>query len=356
MSFIGKPSNFAALETMSTGQLAELISTAKTMLRERQVDAEAERRTRKDRSCPHCGGDEIVRWGVNRGLQRWRCNDCRKTFTGLTSTPLQHIKRRDLVFAVIQDMMSIYPLSCRKAAEELGVHHMTVWRWRRKVMEALENYGDKAFKGIIEADETFVRESRKGSREWVNYSKGLCKPPPRPQWYVFRFQGMLMKRGLSRWQIPVLVLRDRAGATRAEQLPGLSYKHIAPVLDQHLPEDVVLCSDSASSYRKYAKQSGIRLEQMNVRKGEYVKDGTFHIQNANALHQRFKDFMYPFKGPATKYLRGYVGWMVFRDTHKGGDKASRQLLRHAFATDLGAIFPAMLSFAFRYGCHLPASC
>ena len=38
--------------------------------------------------CPHCGGDEIGRWGRCRGKPRYRCASCSRTFTPLTGTPL----------------------------------------------------------------------------------------------------------------------------------------------------------------------------------------------------------------------------------------------------------------------------
>ena len=49
-----------------------------------------------------------------------------------------------------------------------------------------------------------------------------------------------------------------------------------------------------------------------------VRDGVYHIQNADAFHSRFKAFMAPFCGPATRHLPLYVGWMVLRDQLRAG--------------------------------------
>ncbi|HUA76638.1 MAG TPA: hypothetical protein VMA86_03135 [Acetobacteraceae bacterium] len=46
---------------------------------------------------------------------------------------------------------------------------------------------------------------------------------------------------------------------------------------------------------------------MDTRRGIRVRDGVYHIQNANAFHSRFKAFMAPFCGPATRHLPLYVG-------------------------------------------------
>src|ERR1043165_8491377 len=38
--------------------------------------------------CPHWGGRRSQRWGQSHGLPRYRCNGCRRSFNGLTRTPL----------------------------------------------------------------------------------------------------------------------------------------------------------------------------------------------------------------------------------------------------------------------------
>lgn len=58
-----------------------------------------------------------------------------------------------------------------------------------------------SFSGIIEVDETYQRESRKGSREWVRHftdPKNVAKLA-RPRWEDFTTQGLKMVRCLSRW-------------------------------------------------------------------------------------------------------------------------------------------------------------
>jgi hypothetical protein len=36
--------------------------------------------------------------------------------------------------------------------------------------------------------------------------------------------------------------------------------------------------------------------------------GAVHIQNVNAYHSRFKNWLHHFNGVATKYLENYLGW------------------------------------------------
>jgi len=93
-----------------------------------------------------------------------------------------------------------------KAATRCGVDYTTAFRWRHRFLEALNRDKPTRLCGIVEADETFVLESFKGKR------RGL----PRA---ARKRGGKASKRGLSAEQIPVLVARDRTGATIDAVLP-----------------------------------------------------------------------------------------------------------------------------------------
>jgi hypothetical protein len=50
---------------------------------------------------------------------------------------------------------------------------------------------------------------------------------------------------------------------------------------------VLLISDAAASYRRFAQEAGITHETVNGKAGERAR-GAIHIQNVNAWHSRFK--------------------------------------------------------------------
>jgi transposase-like protein len=305
------------LPRLTGAQLRRLATAVDQTIQRREVEAIVEGDGDERPSCPRCQYRRTVRWGVANGNQRWRCPDCSKTFNKLSGTPLAYSKKPEQMFAVARNMVGDQPRSCRKLADELGVHWMTVWRWRMKALRTLEAYGDGQLAGLVEADETFFRESRKGSREWAKHRDGEGPQPPRPRWRDFDKKKAKLPRGLSRWQIPVLVLRDRHGGTRATKLVGLDLSAFEPVLDQALATDAILCTDGAAIYRRYGAKRGRVVEQVNTRQGIRTR-GAIHIQNANAFHARFKEFMRPFRGPSARYLPLYVGWMVFRDRRPPG--------------------------------------
>ena len=93
-----------------------------------------------------------------------------------------------------------------------------------------------------------------------------------------------------------------------------------PLLDRR---DVLLCSDSKSSYKSFANLFDFVHETINAGK-EYV-NGIYHVQNVNAYGSRLKNWMIHFHGVSTKYLDNYLGWMRILDTQK--EMTSDGLLR-----------------------------
>ena len=49
----------------------------------------------EDRQCPHCGTPGAVSRGKARGLRRYQCKGCKKTFNAATGTPLAGLHRKD---------------------------------------------------------------------------------------------------------------------------------------------------------------------------------------------------------------------------------------------------------------------
>ena len=78
--------------------------------------------------------------------------------------------------------------------------------------------------------------------------------------------------------------------------------------------DVLLCSDSKSSYKSFALMFDFAHETINAGK-EHAR-GIYHVQNVNAYGSRLKRWMVRFHGVSTKYLDSYLGWMRIMDTQK----------------------------------------
>ena len=72
---------------------------------------------------------------------------------------------------------------------------------------------------------------------------------------------------------------------------------------------VVACYIFPGSHRSfvgYAKEKGLDHKKIHVRKGQYVKDKVYHLQNVNQTTSGLKQFMARFNGESTKYLQNYL--------------------------------------------------
>ncbi|MGH8853946.1 MAG: IS1595 family transposase, partial [Telluria sp.] len=147
----------------------------------------------------------------------------------------------------------------------------------------------------VEADEMFLLESQKGSR--------TLDRPARKRGGVARW------RGINRDHVCVLVARDRTGGTfdfitgRGAVTAAQLQRHLPPVL----APDVLLVTDGHQAYRAFARAAGIAHEFVNLRAGERGR-GAVHVQNVNAYHQRFRQWLARFNGVASRYLPNYLGW------------------------------------------------
>ncbi|MGE7828239.1 IS1595 family transposase [Paenibacillus sp. NPDC093718] len=85
--------------------------------------------------------------------------------------------------------------------------------------------------------------------------------------------GKAQKRGISDEQVSVVVALDRNGAIFSK-LAGrgrVTASQINDVLGNLLRRDAVLCTDSATNYKTFAKQNKINHEVINIRKDGYEK-------------------------------------------------------------------------------------
>ena len=70
-----------------------------------------------------------------------------------------------------------------------------------------------------------------------------------------------------------------------------------------------------STYDAFCKAENITHEAVNLSQGQRVIKRTYHVQNVNAYHSRFKSWLGHFHGVATKYLPNYLGWCRVMDEY-----------------------------------------
>jgi transposase-like protein len=243
--------------------------------------------------CPHCGGGESVGWGRAHDLERYRCKACRRTFNAATKTPVARLRKKERWFSHAAAM--IEGVSLAKAADRCGVHPSTAFRWRHRFLSAPALDKPQRLKGIVEIDETFILESFKGRRSDL----------PRP---ARKRGGKAKHPGLFFENIPILVARDRAGATIDGVLSEVTAACVAAALQGAVTSTNQIVCDGGVAIRAFARRRAIPMHVVAAPGKPDPAAPDIHINNVNAYHGRLKEWLRRFHGVATKNLPNYLGW------------------------------------------------
>jgi transposase-like protein len=250
--------------------------------------------------CPHCASRQVVKNGSADGLQRFKCRGCAKTFNALTGTPLARLHLRDKWLDQATALRD--GLTLNQVAERLNIAQSTAFRWRHRFLVLPKTVQARLLAGIAEADEAYFLRSCKGQRN-------IGRKPRRRG-------GRAGKRGTSKELTPVLIARDRAGATANFILESTSGNDIGAVLKPILPNDTILCTDGSSALAAAARNLGVEHHAINMAAGVRV-DGAWHVQNVNAFSSRLRGWLRRFHGVSTRYLDSYLGWFRALDRSPG---------------------------------------
>ena len=153
----------------------------------------------------------------------------------------------------------------------------------------------RSLRGIVEADETFILESFKGRRSDL----------PRT---ARKRGGTARHAGAYQDNIPVLVARDRKGATFDAVLPQDDSAAIAAALTGVVAPGNHLIGDGGKSLAAFARRAKIPFHAAPSPGKPTPEAPHLHINNVNAYHGRLKQWLARFNGVATKNLPNYLGW------------------------------------------------
>lgn len=245
-------------------------------------------------SCPCCGevNAVFIRKGIQRGKQRFQCKSCGKKFTydskQLTSNSHQPVESW---VVVLEDTLSLASLD--STAEKIGVCHSTAFHMRHKLLVYMEELTEQSepLEALIEADETYMAESQKGTpvthRKPRKHGEGVGK------------------RGLSDEQMCVCVASDRNHhiITRCVNRGKPSGEDLLNALADHIAGKSVLLCDKARSYNILAEKTDCERVTLD---GHESYNRVYHLNTVNSLHSRFKEMMRKLRGVASKYLNRYA--------------------------------------------------
>lgn len=319
-------------------------------------------------TCPACDSSKIEKYGKrSTGVQVFRCKDCNRIFSLFTGTILEKTRWHwDIWVKVlnltlnnysIEDMVNI--LNKDYGCE--GINPKTVWLWRAKLIHAMAAFPMPILSGVIQADETFIRESQKGSRNLVSTIKGMDRTP--------RYGSSPSKLGTMGPEFATVTTAiDNRGycVCKVSGMGRLTTEQFADIFDPYFDNPSYICSDANPIYEEYcelfkiphyikpssydeilrtngyikhenielskAKETAVRNKKLLVElfkrglieritgKGTLSHSEFCKLKEANGLslgrvnelHKDFKAFINQEKtNVSTKYLQDYVGYFTF---------------------------------------------
>ena len=205
-----------------------------------------------------------------------------------------------------------------RSGTSLGASRDSIWRWRMAIIGVLKPEADDSLAGTVEADEVHERESRKGSREWVRHRRDPANhpAPPRLRWRDYKRHGASCSAppgGWRAWETKLLAATDRAGHRAFEAISDAGQKAISGALLPVMAPDAALCTDGFVTYERIAKDERIPHFALNAGRRTKRTPRSHHINTVNAFIGRFRTFMQPFCGPASKNLAAYGRWHAARN-------------------------------------------
>lgn len=287
----GQNSLLSSLSMIKTNKDFQLLGARETQFNEKQG------------VCPHCNHVKYVKMGKDKGVQRYKCKSCNRTFTPYTGTWMAKIQKKDKLSEYLKLMQQ--GLSLEKIRLKLHITKQTSFDWGHKIINSIKDTGVSKFIGITESDETFFLYSGKGSGS-------LTRKP--------RNRGKQAKtRGIGEEQIAVIVSADRKD-TLSLDVAGkgtISKDDIRESIGNKVNEQTVLCTDGHVSYKGFAMDNKLEHHVLKANIKQFVTQGKYHIQRVNSMHSRLKKWINrDLNGVATKYLQNYMNWFRFKEKFK----------------------------------------
>jgi transposase-like protein len=131
--------------------------------------------------CPICGGNKYIKHGTYKGIQRYKCKECHKTFSKNTNSLWSYSKKDLNVWIKFIELM-MKRRSLRFCAKKLNINLATAFYWRHKILNVLKKDSvPSSLKGYVHMNKTIIKENFKGSRNiaskrrrniWVVAAKG----------------------------------------------------------------------------------------------------------------------------------------------------------------------------------------
>ena len=291
------------IDNLLPNELKELIDKLKLKLNDdensKNTIAKIADRERQKNTCPKCGKSHVVKDGLYKGRQKYKCKDCGKKFNSLTATPFHHTRLNyKQIETAYQCLVDKIPL--RKAAEKIGVSLYTAFVLRFKLISCLKLNKGATLSRNVELDEYYVSINLKGT-----------KKDKMPRASKKRKKHGTGKQGINHHQVCITSGVDDSDNVFFEVAGtgSVTTDMINDTVVNEIQNSTKIITDCKSSYERCAKDNHWNLKQ--VKSSSYKDSEGNTLANINSLHSQLANFLSTFHGVSTKHLQQYLDWFVF---------------------------------------------
>ena len=230
--------------------------------------------------CLYCKSKNYIKFGTYKGIQRYRCKECEKTFSKTTKSMWSYSKKQPEVWVKFVELM-LQKKSLRACAKILKINIRTAFIWRHKIMRELtSDVMAEHLEGKVFIAKTIEKENFKGCRKIT---------------------------ALERKNIWIVAARDRRDSMIAMPvcMQFWNEDNFNKIIYSKITEDSYIVPDNDRYMMNIAKNhnKGIVL---NSKLEKSVRNFRRNLRNWIGI----------FRGVATKYLEGYLSYFVLFNLYK----------------------------------------
>jgi transposase-like protein len=248
--------------------------------------------------CPRCDCEYVTKAGISDGRQVYKCKKCGYRFRETAKSLVYYSHKYYLLVEYMKCMLE--GKSLRACAREVGISLPTSFKWRHKILSAIQGLeGGINFSGITEADELLMQYSEKGRKFKTLEEKEQAMKTVHPN-------------------VAVLVMTDREGNLLLKHTGEnrVQNSQIKAELKRRVSEKNLICFKPNDEFQQAVSESPSKKvlvisqnEKILVRR----KTKGLAVYSVNVAEKKITDFliwMMRFRGVATKYLQNYLMWFV----------------------------------------------
>ncbi len=250
--------------------------------------------TNQVEGCPHCQSKGITKYGKTKGMQRYLCKSCSRTFIPTTGTALHHIKKKTKLaeYGKIVKEEGLHTIDYM--SKRLGISIPTAFEWRHKILLSTPKKKEK-FEGETQMDDLWVLYSQKG-RKGLDYA---------------RKRGGSKRRGDNDFQVKIIAASDKKQVEmKVAKIGRISNADIIQAVGEKFKKSQKLVTDGHKSYEAFAKEA--KLEHVSFLAKDHKAETGENVQYINNLAEHFKTWINRIlRGVSTKYLQIYSSYFAY---------------------------------------------